>query len=107
MAEFMADTAQLESIAGQLKSLGSQIDGVASRVYGTSQGVGSLKSLKNKGYGGMIHDVRTSLRSLADETAMMSGRMTQIASAYEHTETIVSSTFLNTWPSSPPPYTEP
>lgn len=94
MAEFTADTAQLESIAGQLKSLGSHIDGVASRVYSTGQGVGGLKSLKNKGYVGMIHDVRTSLRSLADETTMMSDRMAQIASAYARSETKVSASFL-------------
>lgn len=93
MAEFIADIAQLESIAGQLKSLGSHIDGVASRVYSTSQGVSTLKSLKNKGYVGMIHDVRSSLRSLADETTMISGRMTQIASTYAHVEMKVSATF--------------
>ena len=86
MAEFTADTAQLESIAGQLKSLGSHIDGVASQVYSTSQGVGSLKSLKNKGYVGMIHDVRTSLRTIADDTSLMSSRLSQTAEAYAQTE---------------------
>lgn len=96
MAEFTADTAQLESIAGQLKSLGSHIDGVASRVYSTGQGVGGLKSLKNKGYVGMIHDVRTSLRSIADDAALMSKRLAQISNAYVSNEIEVSGVFANT-----------
>ena len=93
MAVFTADTAQLESIAGQLKSLGSQIDGVASRVYGTSQGINDIKSLKNKGYGGMIYGVRSSLHSLADETTMMSDRMAQIANTYASTEMTIRTEF--------------
>lgn len=96
MADFAADPSQIGASAGAIKKVASRIDGAASSVYSTSQGIGGIKSLKNKGYVTKVNNVRSSLRKIADETGTMSSRLSQIADKYSRCETTVRRNFSDT-----------